>query len=42
MTPLELLLYVVAPPLLVMGLWMSYLTWRDEHPRKNQRPHAAE
>ena len=37
-SPLELLLYFVAPPLAVLGLWMSYHTWRDEHPRK--RPPA--
>ncbi|MGH6872376.1 MAG: hypothetical protein ACREHE_12810 [Rhizomicrobium sp.] len=35
-TPLEALLYFICPPLLVMGLWMSYHTWRDDHPRKGE------
>ncbi|HTQ12733.1 MAG TPA: hypothetical protein VMH86_02570 [Rhizomicrobium sp.] len=33
--PLEVLLYFVAPPLAVLGLWMSWQTWREDHPRKH-------
>jgi hypothetical protein len=41
MTPLEGLLYFVAPPLFILGLWMSYHTWRADHPRTG-RHHPAE
>lgn len=42
MSPAELMLYFVSPPVLLMGLYFAYQAWRDDHPRKPHGHHPAE
>jgi hypothetical protein len=37
-TPLDFMIFVVSPPVLLMGLYFAYQAWRDDHPRKKHHP----
>ena len=37
MMPLDYLLYVVGPPILLAGTYAAWLVWRDGHPSKPDR-----
>lgn len=36
MTPLDLMLYFVTPPVLLAGLYAAWLKWREDHPRHSR------